>query len=240
MPLPLVAAPLIAQTATSLAQTFGGMFGGRKARREFENAVAPNYLDSEAYQTAETTANLTSRWAQEGMPEASRRLQEDYIGRAGASALQNVGSLRGAANTGMVAQSLADQYRGLASMDAQQRIANRTQYLGARQNLQNQQKVQADREYGQFLNQQAARLARMTANRQTMNQGIAGLGQAGTLAFQAGITPREFGGFLGGQPNNVDSPYLPPQQSSTSGFGNPANLASYGLQQQGFIPLGSY
>lgn len=197
MALPLAAIPLIAQGASSIGQIVGGAIGQGRAREEYENAEVPNYFDTKAYQTAEGSANQAYRYAQEGLPEASRRMQEDMIGRSGAAALASQGSLRsGIAGVSQTAQTLADQYRNLASMDAQQRISNRGTYFNQLNNLQRAQDVQADREYGTFLNQQAARLARMSGNRQTMNKGIQGLSQAGTLAFQAGITPKEFGGFL--------------------------------------------
>jgi hypothetical protein len=189
--------PLALQGVTSLAQIAGGAIGGRNARNEYENAEVPNYFDTAAYQTAESSANQAYRYAQEGLPEASRRMQEDLIGRSGAASLASQGSLRsGIAGVGQTAQSMSDSYRQLSSMDAQQRIANRGQYFNQLGNLQNAQNVQADREYGQFLNQQAGRLSRMTANRNTMNQGIQGISQAGTLAFQAALTPEMYGGFL--------------------------------------------
>lgn len=268
MPLPAVALPIIAQGATSLAQTVGGFFGERKARREFENAEVPNYFDTEAYKTAQSSANQAYRYAQEGLPEASRRLQEDMIGRSGAASLATTGSLRsGIAGVAQTANTLADSYRDLASMDAQQRIANRGQYFQQLNNLQRAQDIQADREYGQFLNQQAARLARMTGNRQTMNQGIQGLSQAGTLAFMGGTTPQEFGGFMKSKRDTLDDVTMQPMQTIGAGqIGSPAipqlatggfaqfpsypnrqtgmsplmsNFIGYGLQQAGVFPLGN-
>lgn len=251
MPLPAAAIPLIAQGATSLAQIVGGIFGGRKARKEFENAEVPNYFDTEAYKTAESSANQAYRYAQEGLPEASRRMLSDDIARSGAAGLATTGSLRsGIAGASATAQTLADQYRNLASMDAQQRIQNRGTYFNQLNNLQQAQNVQADREYGNFLNQQASRLARMTANRETLNQGIGGLSQAGTLAFMAGTTPKAFGGwrgqgiFGGGKGNSPQGASVADMQGSTGGMGamfpSASTLANYGLQQQGYIPLGGY
>jgi hypothetical protein len=266
MGLPL-AVPLIAQGVTSLSQIVGGAIGGKRARDEYENAEVPNYFDTEAYKTAESTANQAYRYAQEGLPEESRRFAEDNIGRSGAAALATTGSLRsGIAGVGQTASTLADSYRNLAGMDAQQRIANRGQYFQQMGNLQRAQDIQANREYGQFLNQQSARLARMTANRNTMNQGIQGLSQAGTLAFMGGTTPREFGGFMqgkrfGGETMNpmetigagpIGSPVNPlpigmtprpfPSFPDRSGAGgqNPFlnEFLEYGLQQQGVFPLG--
>ncbi len=217
MPLPAIAAPIIAQGAVSLAQTIGGLIGGRRARDEFEEAEAPNYLDSQAYQTQEALANQSYRFAQEGLPEASRRFQEDMIGRSGAAALATTGSLRsGIAGVGQTAQSLADSYRTLAMDDANQRIANRGEYFRQMGRLQQEQRVQADREYGQFLNQQAARLSLMTGNRQTMNMGIQGLSQAGTLAFDAFTIPEMYGGLMKG----AQTTPLNASQASSGGMGS--------------------
>lgn len=197
----------IAMGALSAGQAAAGVLQSSGARREFENAVAPSLLDSRAYQTAQTTQNLTGRWAQTGIPEQSMRFQEDMIGRSGAAALGSVGSLRqGVMGAAAVAQSLGDQYRSLASMDANQRIANRTQYLGARQNVQNIEMEQGGRDYGQFLNQQAARLARMSAGRQTTSQGLQGMTNAAGLAYQASLTPRAFGGWQGRQGGQTMQP----------------------------------
>lgn len=242
MPLPAIAIPMIAQGATSLAQTVGGFLGKNKAQKEFENAEVPNYFDTAAYKTAESSANQAYRYAQEGTPEASMRFQEDMIGRSGAAALASQGSLRsGIAGVGATAQSLADQYRQLASMDANQRIANRGTYFNQLNNLQTAQNVQADREYGNFLNKQASRLAEMSAGRDTMNAGIAGLGKAATLGFQAGITPKMFGGLLGdksGQGGSGTS-VNKSSQGGMGGFFNPTGtMLNYGMQQQGIFPVG--
>lgn len=196
MPLPLAAVPLIAQGAAGLGQFVGGLFGRNKARKDFENAELPSIYDSRAYETAQTTENLAERFAQQGLPEQTMRFQEDMISRSGAAALNSLSGLRGLQSVGGIATSLADQYRQLASMDAQQRIANRGQWFDARQNVQGLEQAQAERDYGQALNKQAASLARMTANQQNIQSGLGALYGAGNMAMSAAYTPQQFGGFL--------------------------------------------
>lgn len=198
MPIPLAAIPIAAQAISGIGKGIAGLFGRKKAREDFNNVEMPSILDSQAYQTAQTSENLAQRFAQEGLPEQTMRFQEDMIGRAGAAALASQGTLRGLTQGGGVAQSLLDQTRQLAAMDAQQRIANRGEWFRQRQNVQGLETMQAEREYGQAVNKQAEALARMTANQQNVQSGLNALYGAGSMAFSAGMTPTEYGGFLGG------------------------------------------
>lgn len=233
MALPL-AIPLV-MGAIGAGQAIFGTRQANRAQDRFENAQAPSLLDSRAYQTAQTTQNLTGRWAQTGLPEQSLRLQQDMIGRSGAASLASAGSLRqGVAGLGATAQSLGDQYRNLASMDANQRIANRQQYLGARQNVQNIEMEQGQRDYGQFLNQQAMRLAQMSAGRQTASQGLQGITNAAGLGFQASLTPQAFGGWQG--PKQRGGTMQPMQSMGAgqipAGAFNPGFINPFGPQNQ--------
>jgi len=189
----------IAMAGLSAIQTVGGMIQQNRARKDFEeqNENMPNILDSRAYQTAKTSENMATRFAQEGLPEETMRFQEDMIGRSGAAALSSVSGLRGLQSVGGIATSLADQYRSLASMDANQRISNRNQMFAQRQNVQSIEMNQAGREYGQALNMQAASLARMSAGQQNIQSGIDGFAGAGSMAYEMYNTPEEFGGLQG-------------------------------------------
>ena len=180
----------------SAAQTIGGFFQQNRARKDFEkqNENMPSLFDSRAYQTAKTSENMATRFAQEGLPEETMRFQEDMIGRSGAAALSSVSGLRGLQSVGGIATSLADQYRSLASMDATQRIANRDQMFAQRENVQGIEMNQAGRDYGQALNMQAASLARMSAGQQNIQSGIDGLAGSGSMAYDVFNTPVEFGG----------------------------------------------
>ena len=186
----------IAMAGLSIAQTVGGFFQRKRARKDFEkqNENMPSLFDSRAYQTAKTSENMATRFAQEGLPEETMRFQEDMIGRSGAAALSSVSGLRGLQSVGGIATSLADQYRSLASMDATQRIANRNQMFAQRENVQGIEMNQAGRDYGQALNMQAASLARMSAGQQNIQSGIDGLAGAGSMAYDVFNTPVEFGG----------------------------------------------
>jgi len=186
----------IAMAGLSIAQTVGGFFQRKRARKDFEkqNENMPSLFDSRAYQTAKTSENMATRFAQEGLPEETMRFQEDMIGRSGAAALSSVSGLRGLQSVGGIATSLADQYRSLASMDATQRIANRDQMFAQRENVQGIEMNQAGRDYGQALNMQAASLARMSAGQQNIQSGIDGLAGAGSMAYDVFNTPVEFGG----------------------------------------------
>ena len=194
MPIPL-AIPLV-MAGLSAAQTIGGVIQQNRARKDFEkqNENMPSLFDSRAYQTAKTSENMATRFAQEGLPEETMRFQEDMIGRSGAAALSSVSGLRGLQSVGGIATSLADQYRSLASMDANQRIANRDQMFAQRENVQGIEMNQAGREYGQALNMQAASLARMSAGQQNIQSGIDGLAGSGSMAYDVFNTPVEFGG----------------------------------------------
>jgi hypothetical protein len=234
---------MIAQGAMGLAQTVGGLFGRKKAREEFENMELPSILDSEAYKTAEMSANLAGRQAQEGLPEQTMRFQEDMISRSGAAALNTQGSLRGLQGVGGIATSLADQYRQLASMDAGQRVANRERYFAERRNVQGLEMQQADREYGQALNKQAAALARMTANQQNIQSGLGALSEAGSMAFSAGFIPKEYGGFLGGGKRPGGTVMKPMQAIGAKSLGGSAvpQLATpggFGSPQVSGLPMG--
>ena len=194
MPPPL-AIPLV-MAGLSAVQTIGGFFQRKRARKDFEkqNENMPSLFDSRAYQTAKTSENMATRFAQEGLPEETMRFQEDMIGRSGAAALSSVSGLRGLQSVGGIATSLADQYRSLASMDATQRIANRDQMFAQRENVQGIEMNQAGRDYGQALNMQAASLARMSAGQQNIQSGIDGLAGSGSMAYDVFNTPVEFGG----------------------------------------------
>lgn len=161
--------------AIPLTQTILGGVQQRKARNDFERESKnmPDYTQSQAYQTAESTMNLAGRYAQEGLPERVMRFQEDMIGRSGAAGLASSGSLRsGVGGIASAATSLSDQYRQLAAMDANAQLGARQEYLRQRENFQGDQRKAFDDQMGNFINQQAARLGRMAAGNQTMNQGL--------------------------------------------------------------------
>lgn len=234
MAFPVAAIPIIAQTLMGGAQRLMGGAQARLAQDRFENAVAPSLLNSRAYGTARTTENLTQRWAQTGLPEQTMRFQQDMIGRSGAASLASAQGLRqGTMGLGATAQSLGDQYRSLASMDAQQRIANRGQWLQARQNVQGIEMQQADRDYGNFLNQQAARLAQMSAGRGMQSQGMQQLANAGVMAFQGALTPQEFGGFQGLFGGGGQS-----SPAWSGGYAQNYPQMTHQINRQGFMGLG--
>ncbi len=219
-------------------QTGLGLFQRRKAQREFENAEQPDYTQSDAFQTAESSANLAYRQAQEGLPEQVRRRQEDMIGRSGAAGLATTGSLRsGIAGVGQTAQSLTDAYRDLAAMDAQQQIANRGRFFQQQNLFQREQQRAFDYEMGDFINQQAARLGRMSAGQQTIDAGLSGLsslfGQAiagGGLTGNPGASGNPTPTTIGGQTPMRGSGYGLGQMGTNQAF-------NYGLQQGGFFPI---
>ena len=200
--MPALAIP-IAMAAISGAQLISGEVEKKRAREAFEKQQMPNVFDSRAYRTAKTSENMATRFAQEGLPEETMRFQEDMIGRSGAAALSSVSGLRGLQGVGGIATSLADQYRSLASMDANQRISNRNQMFAQRENVQGLEMIQGNRDYGQALNMQAASLARMSAGQQNIQSGINGLAGVGSMAYEMYNTPVEFGG--------LQKPPQPPQ-----------------------------
>ena len=210
--------PLAVGLGLGALQTGIGLFQRRKAQRDFENAEMPDYMDSDAYRTAESSANLAYRQSQSGLPERVRRRQEDLIGRSGAAGLATTGSLRsGIAGVGQTAQSLTDAYSNLAAMDAQQQISNRNRFFQQQNILQNEQRRAFDFTMGDYINQQAARLGRMSAGADTMNAGLGGLssmfGQAiaaGELTGNPGATQEKKG---------ASTTYNPLTGESAGGFG---------------------
>jgi hypothetical protein len=173
--------------ALSAGQALFGGLQSRRARKEFENAEMPDYTQSDAYQTAESTMNLAGRYAQEGLPEQVMRFQEDMIGRSGAAGLATTGSLRaGVGGVASAATSLADQYRQLAAMDANAQLQARGEYMRQRENFQGEQRTAFDNQMGQFINQQASRLGRMSAGNQTMNQGLSNLSGTAAMGIEQG------------------------------------------------------
>jgi len=174
--------------AISLAQTIGGAVSARKARKEFENRERLDYTDTDAFRTAETSENMAGRWAQEGIPESAFRFQEDMISRSGAAALSGAQGLRqGVSGLSATAYGLADQYRSLAAMDAQQQLANRQDWMRQRDNLQNQQRYAFDIEMDDYTLDQAAVLGRMSAGRDTMNAGLSGISTGLATAVDMGL-----------------------------------------------------
>lgn len=177
----------------SAAQSLVGFFDSRKARKEFEGAEIPDYTQSEAYKTSQTTANLAGRYAQEGIPESAMRFQEDMIGRSAAASLSGQGSLRqGVSGITGTATSLADQYRSLAAMDANAQISQRGQYLNQMNQFQQEQRYGFENEIADYVNQQAARLARMSGGMDMMNAGLGGLSQSLAAGIDTGkLTPNQ-------------------------------------------------
>jgi predicted transcriptional regulator len=172
----------------SLAQSLVGLIDRKKAQKSFESAKMPDYTQSDAYKTAQRTANLAERFAQEGLPEEVLRFQEDMIGRSSAASLSGAGSLRqGVAGIGGTAMSLADQYRGLASMDANAQIAQRSQYLTQLNNFQKEQRYGFENEIADYVNRQAARLARMSGGMNMINSGLGGMSQSLASLIDTGM-----------------------------------------------------
>lgn len=188
------------------AQALGGFLQRRKARKSLEDMKPLDYSQSDAYQTAESSANLAGRYAQQGLPEQSMRFQEDMINRSAAAGLASAGSLRqGIAGIGGLATGITDQYRKLASMDADQRIANRGQYFSQLQNLQGQQFQDFDYQMGYDMLKRSQRLGEMTAGQNQMNQGIQGMSDTlQTLASMGMGIPGGGGG--GGIPGGSGMP----------------------------------
>lgn len=206
--------PFAIPLAVGAAQTIGGLIQRNKARREFEEAEQPDYSQSDAYQTAEASANLSYRQAQEGLPEQVRRFQEDMIGRSGAASLATQQGLRsGLAGVSATAQSLTDQYRNLAAMDANQQIENRQRFYAQQNMFQREQQRDFDYKLGDFINQQAARLGRMSAGADTMNAGLGGL----STMFGQAIAGGDFTGNPGATGGNSFNPNFNPSSMTTIG-----------------------
>lgn len=177
-----------------LTQGIVGTINKNKAKKALANMKELDYSESDAYKTAQTSANLAGRYAQEGIPEQSMRFQEDMIGRSGAASLASAGSLRqGTIGLGATAIGLADQYRGLAAMDAQQRVANRGQFFSQLGNLQAQQAQDFDYQMGYDMLKRSQYLGEMTAGQNMINQGLAGMtGAAGSYMSDGGYgVPRQ-------------------------------------------------
>lgn len=190
-----MAIPLLIAGGIAATQAGIGFFKNRKAKRELRDMKELDYTESDAYKTAQTSANLAGRYAQEGIPEQSMRFQEDMISRSGAASLASAGSLRqGTIGLGATAIGLADQYRGLAAMDAQQRVENRGQFFTQLQNLQGQQAQAFDYEMGYDMLKRSQYLGEMTAGQDMMNQGLSGMAGAAGAFASGGF------GLGGGQP----------------------------------------
>lgn len=182
--------PLAVTAGISAVQTIGGFIKNNRARKRLDEMEDLDYTESDAYKTAQTSANLAGRYAQEGIPEQSFRFQEDMIGRSGAASLASAGSLRqGTTGIGASAIGLADQYRGLASMDAQQRVANRGQFFSQLGNLQGQQAQAFDYQMGYDMLKRSQELGQMTAGQSMVNSGLSGLASAGGAAISGGFFP---------------------------------------------------
>ena len=174
MAIPIVGGLLSA--GLGAVETVAGFFNKRKAKKALANMKELDYSQSDAYKTAESSANLAGRYAQEGLPEQSLRFQEDMIGRSGAASLASAGSLRqGTIGLGATATGLADQYRGLAAMDAQQRVSNRGQYFTQLQNLQGQQAQDFDYQMGYDMLKRSQQLGELTAGQGMINNGLSAL-----------------------------------------------------------------
>lgn len=163
----------IGQGVAGQSQMLIGWLNRRKAKKAYEGMQDLNYKESDAYQTAASTANLAERQANFGIPEASFRFQEDMIGRSGAAALASAGSLRqGTMGLSQASVGLADQYRGLASMDAQQRLSNRDQMFQQRNIFMGQQENDFNVRMGYDMNERARLLGEMAAGRDQFNNGL--------------------------------------------------------------------
>lgn len=133
--MPLVAPLVLGGLAA--AQGIYQMSEGAKAKREGERAQA------EAIQRLEETdiadynrpaMNQMLMRSRQGMPEASMTYAERGAERAAGAALSAMEDRRsGLAGIGQAQQSLSDTYSQLASMDAQQRLANEQAYIAAQQ-----------------------------------------------------------------------------------------------------------
>lgn len=186
--------PLLISGGIAAGQAIGGLIKRNKAKKALGNMKELDYTESDAYKTAQTSANLAGRYAQEGIPEQSLRFQEDMIGRSGAASLASAGSLRqGTIGLGATAIGLADQYRGLAAMDAQQRVANRGQFFDQLQNLQGQQAQAFDYQMGYDMLKRSQYLGEMTAGQDMINSGLSGIANAAGAFASGGFELPAFG-----------------------------------------------
>jgi len=170
-----------------------------KAKDEEENF---DYTQTEAYKSAQQEQNLAYRQMQTGLPEQSMRFQEDMIGRSGAAALNTASGLRqGVGGLAQTANSLSQSYRGLAALDAQQRIANRGQYYDSTANMRQQEQYAANISYADYVNNQAKLLAQQSARAESKKNNQKSMMDAFGYLGNKAFTEKEFGGYGWGKGN---------------------------------------
>lgn len=123
----------------------GGIIAAEQQKRLIEDAKEkiknmPDYRKSEAYLNAATQAGRADRYAQEGLTADQKALAQTGIERGVGNTLANAGNLQsGLMGMSANATSLGDMYTQLASVDAQQKVANRERAFAEQKNFQQAQ-----------------------------------------------------------------------------------------------------
>ena len=121
----------IAMASGALLQVGMGVKDAIKAKRELDDlGDRPAYeTPEEAEEALSVTRNIGGYLAQQGLPEASKRLQAQGAERAAAAGVRTLQSRgAGVSGAGMMAQGLSDSYTQMAAIDAQARLQNMSNY----------------------------------------------------------------------------------------------------------------
>lgn len=171
--------PLIGQgiqAATGIAQTISGISNRRRAENAYNSLPKLDYTESLAYKNARLNENIAARQANQGLEPETLSYYTDQSNRALASGLNSIGSLRsGISGVGSLAGSVLEGNRRIATMDAEQRIRNRDEWMRQRDNLVAQGKTAFDYEMGYDMLERARYLSEMSAARQQVNEGLSNI-----------------------------------------------------------------
>lgn len=163
--------------------------------------------------------------SRQGLPEESMTYAERGAERAAGAALGSMEDRRmGLAGIGQAQQSLSDTYTQLASMDAQQRLANEQNYIAAQQQ-------EAQQAYQQEMDLANTQLALARANRlegnEQRNAGLQNAFQGVGLASYALLPktqPTDMKKAVGESSTPATIQNVNPTQTEVTGFGGTQNL----------------
>ena len=181
----------IAMASAAAIQVGKGIYDDYQSRKKMsELGDRPAYeTPAEAEEALDVTRTMGRYMSQQGLPEESRRLQQQGAERAttlGVRTLQDRGS--GVAGVGAMTQGLADSYTQMAAMDAQARLQNMRSYqqdlTGALNQMAGFREKEIFDEQGNYDVRYAEAMGQREAGQRQMMAGM----QTGVNAIGAGLT----------------------------------------------------
>lgn len=157
----------------------------KKARERLDKMKAPDYRDSEAFDSAKRNLGTARRFMEGGLPDEITQSFEQATDRATSAALNRMGRIGG--SVGAVSRASTDAYTKLAEMEGSFQLKQRGAFMQAQENLRGAQDKAYDIDLGEFKVDQSIALGEMNQGRETLDSGLQDIFSGIALGIEGGL-----------------------------------------------------